>query len=248
LNHVLAYLLSQVNVSSWYFLPIYFQAVLGASPTRSGALLLPIVVVQAIAGVIAGAFIHHFGRVREVIWTGTATMTLGFGLFMSLTPSSTFATIGVFEVIAGVGVGMIFQAPLLVYQSLVEEDDLNVATALFGFVRSLSTSASVVLGEVVFQNGMKGQHHSIAETLRPGQASNFTATLAASNALQVHFLSPHAREVVEHAYAQSLQDMWILYTSVAGIGVLVAVFVMPKVLLQTQSRTGVVSQTEDNNQ
>ena len=127
--------------------------------------------------------------------------------------------------------GLIFQAPLLAYQSFVKQDDVNVATALFGFVRSLSTTCSVVLGETVFQNGMKIQQGFLQNTLSPGLGSNFTAGSATSNALQVRVLAPHAQEIVKQAYVHSLQYMWIFYTSVSSIGLLIGLFSMPKISL-----------------
>lgn len=238
-----------VNMSSWYFLPVYFQAVLGASPTRSGALILPIVLVQACLGVVAGAFIHHFGRIREIVWIGAATMTLGFGLFISLGSSTPFGTVAVLEIIAGVGVGIIFQAPLLAYQSFVDENDINVATALFGFIRSLSTTISVVVGDVIFQNGMEMQQPTLKVVLEPEIAQNFTASLAAPNALQVHLLPAPAKAVVEEAYVHSLRQMWILYTSVASVGLFISLFVMPKVSFQAHRPTtaGTDPTTDQNN-
>ena len=66
-------------MSSWYFLPLYFQAALGVSPTRSGVLIMPIVVFRAVIGLAAGAVTYRFGWIRPLIWVGTALTTLGFG-------------------------------------------------------------------------------------------------------------------------------------------------------------------------
>ena len=68
---------AQVNVSSWYYLPLYFQAVRGASPVRSGVLLMPMVVVQALVGVAVGGIIFRYGWIRPILWTGMALSTVG---------------------------------------------------------------------------------------------------------------------------------------------------------------------------
>lgn len=80
--------------------------------------------------------------------------TLGLGLFIILDSSSSLVSICAIEAIAASGVGMIPQASLIAYQSIVLPSDVAMATALFGFVRSLSTSISVVVGGVVFQNSV----------------------------------------------------------------------------------------------
>lgn len=45
----------EVNLSSWYFLPLYFQSVKQSTPLHSGLLLFPITVLQSIVGVAAGS-------------------------------------------------------------------------------------------------------------------------------------------------------------------------------------------------
>jgi hypothetical protein len=100
-------------MSTWYFLPIYFQAVRGASPTRSGVLILPAVVVQAIVGVAAGYFMNASKQRSSLIFAGMSLMTLGFGLFITLAAATSLTKVVVLEVTAGLGVGLVFQAPLL---------------------------------------------------------------------------------------------------------------------------------------
>src|SRR5436190_19994650 len=72
----------QTYVSSAYFLPLCFQSVGGASPLRSGLLILPVALVQSLVGVGAGFLIRRTGRYLELIWAGMLVLTLGFGLFI----------------------------------------------------------------------------------------------------------------------------------------------------------------------
>lgn len=220
-------------MSSWYFLPLYFQAVLGASPTRSGVLILPIILVQATVGVGAGTLIRYFGRYRELILVGTLLMTLGFGLFTRLDSSTPLTTIVIFQIVAGLGVGSVFQAPLIAYQANVVQQDTSAATALFGFVRSLSTSISVVIGGIVFQNGIASQTSRLQQALGPEVAQNFSATSATSSAIRVKLLPLDQRELVKQVYVKGLQDMWILYTTAAGVALLAGLFIKNRTLSDT---------------
>jgi hypothetical protein len=225
-------------MSSWYFLPIYFQAVRGASPTRSGVLLMPIVVVQAIAGLAAGAISYRFGSTRSLIWAGMTLTTLGFGLFISLDASTSLAQTVVIEVVAALGVGINFQAPLLAYQSVVGQEDIAVATALFGFVRSLSTSISVVMGGIVFQNGMSLQRTDLSSSLGVQLARNFSATTAATNVLTVGTLPLYQQKIVKGAYVHSLKDMWAMYAVMGGVGLAAAFFVTKQAPVETSPAVG----------
>jgi MFS family permease len=215
-------------MSTWYFLPIYFQAVRGATPTRSGVLILPTVVVQAFVGVAAGYFMNLTGQRLSLIYAGMTLMTLGFGLFITLGTAESLIKIIVLEITAGVGVGLVFQAPLLALQSRTSPEHLAAGTALFGFVRSISTSISVVIGGSVFQNSMNRRVRSLRLTIPAEIISKFAGPSAVSNVALVSTLSKIPREEIMEAYAKSLQDMWILYACTAAVGLLVSFAIKSK--------------------
>jgi Na+/melibiose symporter-like transporter len=108
-----------VFISGNYFLPLYFQAVLGATPILSGVYLLPTAVALSCSSIFTGIFIKKTGKYRPLIWCGMTLMTIGFGLFINLNVNSSWAKIIIFQIIAGLGVGPNFQAPLIALQSLV---------------------------------------------------------------------------------------------------------------------------------
>ncbi|KAM0720639.1 hypothetical protein Q7P37_004776 [Cladosporium fusiforme] len=225
-----------VNVSSWYFLPMYFQAVRGASPVRSGVLLTPIVVVQALVGVGVGGIIYRYGWIRPIIWIGMVLSTLGFGLFITLGATTPLPSLVAFEIIAAVGIGAVFQAPLIAYQAAVDPADMAMATALFGFVRSLSTSISVVVGGVVFQNTIREYGHELSAVLgNQSLAGDFSAANATSSVLIVQTLSSVQQDVVKDAYAAGLREMWKMYAGIAGCGLIAAMF-MKKYSLRVPER------------
>lgn len=102
-----------------YFLPLYFQAVLGATPILSGVYLLPQAVALSFLSAFTGVFIKKTGQYLPMIWFGMVMMTIGFGLFIDFDVNSSWAKIIVYQIIAGIGVGPNFQAPLIALQSLV---------------------------------------------------------------------------------------------------------------------------------
>lgn len=105
-----------VFISASYYLPLYFQAVLGASPLLSGAYVLPLTLSLAVVSSATGIFIRKTGKYKPCIIFGMATMTLGFGLFLDLGATANWAKIIIFQLIAGTGVGPNFQSPLISLQ------------------------------------------------------------------------------------------------------------------------------------
>lgn len=113
-----------VFISGSYYLPLYFQAVLGASPLMSGVYILPWVMSLSLMSAATGIIIKKTGRYLPCIIGGMVVMTLGFGLFIDLEPRANWAKIVIFQLIAGTGVGPNFQAPLIALQTTVEPRDM----------------------------------------------------------------------------------------------------------------------------
>lgn len=108
-----------VFISGSYFLPLYFQAVLGATPILSGVYLLPTALSLSFLSAFTGVFIRKTGQYLPPIWFGYIFMTIGFGLFIDLSSTSSWAKIILYQIVAGIGVGPNFQSPLIALQSLV---------------------------------------------------------------------------------------------------------------------------------
>ena len=186
---------------------------------------MPMVVVQALVGVAVGGIIFRYGWIRPIIWTGMALSTLGFGLFITLGPTTSLPALVAIEVVAAMGIGAVFQAPLIAYQAAVDSADMAIATALFGFVRSLSTSISVVIGGVVFQNTIKDYGDRLSVALgNASLAGDFSAANATSSVLIVHTLDSLQQDAVKAAYVAGLREMWKMYAGIAGCGLVAAVF------------------------
>ncbi|KAF4176654.1 hypothetical protein CNMCM8060_006246 [Aspergillus lentulus] len=240
-----------VNVSSWYFLPLYFQSSRSLTPLQSGLLLMPMTVIQAVTGFIAGFIIRRTGRYLPLIYLGMALTTLAFSLFTLLSDKSTISAIIGLELLGGLGVGLVFQPPLIALQTFVHHDDVAIATAFFGFIRSFSTSVSIVIGGVMFQNEMQSRQ-GMLQRLLPGDIANtFSGQNAAANVALVRSLSPGEAQIVRDAYSQSLSRMWILYACFAAAGLLTSFGIKNQTLRtelinETSSSTGTQSRARDN--
>lgn len=73
-----------VFIGASYYLPLYFQVVLGASPILSGVYLFAMVLTFSAISAGTGIFIKKTGRFLEPIRFGMVFMTLGYGLFINL--------------------------------------------------------------------------------------------------------------------------------------------------------------------
>ena len=198
---------------------------------------------EALLGIITGIIIHRTGRYRELIWIGMALLTIGNGLYIYFNATSSITEIVIFEFIAGTGAGLLFEPPLIALQALVSQDDTATATATLGFFRNLAASFSIVIGGVVFQNGMQLQIPKLRmEGLSAGIIQQLSGGDAAANVMIVGTVSDPAQQVaVKEAFVLSLRNMWILYTCMSAIGLLASGFIAKKALSKehTETKTGI---------
>ena len=222
-----------VFIAGAYYLPLYFQAVIGASPVLSGVYVLPYVLSVSFASANTGIIIKKTGQYLPAIWFGMTFLTLGFGLFVDLPDGRDWARIIIYQIVAGLGAGPLFQAPLIALQSLIEPRDIATATATFGFCRNLGTSISVVIGGVIFQNRMAKQGPMLAMSLPSGVAQALGGGSAGASTQIVASLPPAQRAVATLAYTKSLQTMWIFYTCIAAAGLAVSLAIGKNKLSKT---------------
>jgi hypothetical protein len=234
-----------VFIGGSFYLPLFFQAVLGHSPIISGVLLLANVLPLSICGMLAGFFIRKTGQYLPPIWFGTIFMAIGFGLYLIWDANPPLRQIIGFQVVAGLGTGPLFQGPLIALQSRVPPRDIGAAVATFQLTRNIATSMSVVIGSVVFQNALKKHIPTLVAALGPQTAQELSGFQAAASAQLVQALPPAQRTVARQVVASSLHEMWIMYVAFAGLGVLCSFAITRQKLTKNHEETKTGLETEE---
>jgi hypothetical protein len=214
-----------VFIAGTYYLPLYFQAVIGASPLLSGIYVLPFALALSIVSGITGVVNKRTGKYKPAIIFGLLMMTLGFGLLIDLEVGANWAKIIIFEIIAGIGTGPNFQSPLLALQAKIAPRDIATATATFGFIRNLSTSISVVIGGVVFQNQMAQKSAYLSSVLGSELANQIGGASAGASVGLVQALPSDQQVIIRQAFFDSLRAMWIMYAAFSVVGLLSTYFI-----------------------
>lgn len=246
---IVVFMHGMVLIGIEYYLPLYFQSVLQVSPLRSGILLLPLIVMQAVLEIMAGFLIHRTGRYREFIWAGTMLMTLGTGLYIHLGTDTSVAVVVGLEIVGAFGPTLLFQAPMVSIQNTVSQVNTAAATASLGFVRTVAMALSVVVGGVVFQNSMNARQSSLAAAgLSESVLEALSGRQAAANVgIPRSIQDASQRQVVLEAFAWSMRNMFILYTCLAAVAMVASVFIKHRKLNteHTETKTGIQSLTKE---
>ncbi|KAF8630504.1 hypothetical protein AX15_002875 [Amanita polypyramis BW_CC] len=141
--------------STIYYIPQYFQVVLGYSPIRAGVFLIPYLVSQTTASSVSGFLVSRTGRYRTIVHSGFAIWSLACGLISTITPSSPKAALVVYMLLAGAGAGQTLQTTTVAAQASVSRRDMSVVTAFRNFIRLLGGALSLAIGAAIINNTLR---------------------------------------------------------------------------------------------
>lgn len=228
-----------------FFLPVYFQAVLGSSPARSGVQLLPLVVMLMVFGAVGGAAMEKFGRYRPIHHAGFALMILSLGLFTLLNAQSSTALWVVFQIIFAAGSGLTIGVLLPAAQAGLSESDTATATGTWAVLRSFGTIWGITVSTAVFNNQYANLSPRISDPAVRSILSNGQAYEHGTRAFINSFpsQSPLQNEIIG-VYSDSLKLVWQVTIAFAGLGFLL-VFLEKEIKLRTELETeyGVVEKS-----
>lgn len=112
-----------------YYLPVYFQSILGASPIRSGIDNLPLVLAAAVFALAGGAVVTKTGRAQQVMFSGSMVATIAIGLLYTLdTTTATAKWVG-YQFFTGAALAFAIMHGLSIAQAGVGPEDLAAVTA-----------------------------------------------------------------------------------------------------------------------
>lgn len=206
-----------------FFLPVYFQAVLLASPTRSGVYLMPIIVIAVPTAIVAVLLLTKFGRYKPLHLFGFAVSTLGLGLMSLLDEHSSTAEWVIISMVAGGGGGFVLNTLLPAAQAGLPESDQAATTAAWSFTRSFGSIWGVAIPAVIFNNRFNELAHRIPDQTLRDQLGHGRAYQYASSHFVKSFGSPVADALIT-TYSMALKRVWEISIVIAGVAFLLTLF------------------------
>ncbi|KAB5542873.1 major facilitator superfamily domain-containing protein [Coniochaeta sp. 2T2.1] len=137
-----------------YYLSLYFQAIQGDSAVDAGIKLLPMLIAVVVTSVLTGGLISVVGYYNPFILVCMILYAIGAGMITTFDINSPTRVWFGYQVLAGLGIGVGFQAGVLVVQNTVSIEWVPQATACVQFFQSLGGSIFVAVAQSVFQNGL----------------------------------------------------------------------------------------------
>jgi EmrB/QacA subfamily drug resistance transporter len=228
LSSAILFLVGATLFGAVVFLPLFLQAVLGASATNSGLLLLPLMMGVVVTAIGSGRIISRTGRYKWWPVAGMATCSAGMLLLSRMDPSTGGGYASVSMAILGLGIGMVMQVLVLAIQNAVDQRDLGAATAAANFFRTIGgTFGTAVLGAIF--SARLGT--VLAATLPPGVAGRLDPTSLARAPEAIARLALPLRESVVGGIAEAVHLVFLVAVPVAVVGFLLAL-ALPEIPLR----------------
>ncbi|UXI82865.1 MFS transporter [Streptomyces vinaceusdrappus] len=208
LMSVIGFLTGFVMFGVLLFLPLYQQAVQGASATNSGLLLLPMLAALIAASLVAGRVTTVSGRYKVFPVTGGALLCAGAWLLARMDTSTSRPTAALSMAVLGAGLGCLTQTVTVVAQNSVELRDIGAASAAVTLFRTLGSCFGVAVMGTLFNREVL----RVTAERAPGGPALDNARLDAQS---LERLEPALHEAYRHATAAGTHVAFLLC---AGVG------------------------------
>ncbi len=216
------------------FVPLFAQAVLGASATVAGATLTPQLIGWVLTSTLGAPIILRAGY-RRISIVGMTIMLVGAWLMAQQGSGSSAWSIGVSQFLFGGGMGITITTMVIAAQNRVVKSRLGVTTSMLTFMRTIGGSIGVSLMGAVMAATLASGLAAL-----PGGAAITPESLL--DPIAARQIPPQALESAREALAAALHPVFLIALAGTALG-LVTVFFMPRGSVEELSAPAQAGQT-----
>lgn len=201
-----------------FYLPPFFQAIKGSSPTQSGIEVLPTTIIIVVMAALGGPLLSKFGKYRPIHQVGFFTMTLGFMLLSTLMARNT--PVGawvVFQFLVAFGSGIIVSTMLPAVQVELPDKANGPAAGSWTFLRGTGSLFGVAIPGALFNARFSQLSPTISNEEARSQLAHGQAYQHASSTFVTKFGKVVESQIVK-VFTESLRCVWIVFAIFAGVG------------------------------
>ncbi|KAL9109925.1 MAG: hypothetical protein Q9227_005448 [Pyrenula ochraceoflavens] len=187
-----------------YNVPIYFQAIKGISPRDSGIRTIPVVCGASLASFISSSIISKVLYFQPFLVSGSVITAIGAGLIYMFDLGTSLAKEIGYQIILGVGSGLVLQLAVIVVGALSAAEDKAVALATVCGIQFYSGALVIAATDSIMNNLLLKNLPKYAPSVDPPQVINIGAY-----GIQDFFHGDVLRGVRE-AWVVGLRGAWAL--------------------------------------
>ncbi|KAI4671897.1 uncharacterized protein J4E78_000395 [Alternaria triticimaculans] len=202
-----------------FYLPPFFQAVKGSSPTQSGLEVMPTTLVIVVLAAVGGPLLSYWGKYKPMHIIGFALTTLGLGLCTLLNAKSSIGVWLSLQLITAAGLGIVISTMLPAVQVKLPESTTGASAGSWAFLRGTGSLFGVAIPGAVFNVRFASLLPTISSATARAKLENGQAyQRATASFIVTQATSPTIKAEIINAFTQSLKCVWIVFAVLAGIG------------------------------
>jgi predicted MFS family arabinose efflux permease len=133
-----------------FYLPPFFQAVKGSSPSQSGLEVMPTTLAVVVCAAVGGPLMSLWGKYKPMHIVGFGIMTTGLSLCFLLGPSSSIEVWLVLQLVVAGDLGIIISTMLPAVQVKLPESSTGAAAGSWVFLRGTGSLFGIAIPGAVF--------------------------------------------------------------------------------------------------
>jgi hypothetical protein len=137
-----------------FYLPLWFQAVQGATAVESGIKTIPMLVSMVLASMLAASLPALAGYYTPLFWISSVLTSVGAGLLSMLTTDTSFRTCVAYQITFGLGVGCGLPVTNLAIQTVVPSSLIPVGIATNLFFQMFGGAIFVSVAQSILTNSL----------------------------------------------------------------------------------------------
>lgn len=197
-----------------YALPVYFQSIKDETPLRSAVSTFPSTAPTAPFAIVAGIAMAVTGKYKNLTFIGWAFTVLGFGWMTRFTTGTVEWELIVAQIVAGLGIGILFAITLPPIQASLPIEELETATATYAFCRSFGAIWGIAITTSVLTATVSDKLSSVPDVAQLG----LTGPTVLGYVERIRDLPGPVKEQVRQIYADGLQKGMYAFMPVVVVG------------------------------
>ncbi|MEU1529897.1 MDR family MFS transporter [Streptomyces fagopyri] len=214
------------------YMPTYLQMVTGASATKAGLLMIPMMGGLLITSTLSGNLVSKTGRYKAYPIIGSVVVGVSLALLSTMTADTSVVVTCTYLGVMGIGLGLSMQILILIVQNTFPAREVGTATAANNYFRQIGASLGAAIVGTLFATRLTD--------LLTGASLGAGGTGGGANSLTpdaVHHLPAAVRDVIVNAYSDALTPVFLYLVPLLGIAAVLLAFVTEKPLATTIENT-----------
>lgn len=201
-----------------FYLPLFFQAVKGSSPTESGIKVMPTTLIIVVLAAVGGPILSISGKYKPMHIAGFALVTLGLGLCTTLSHATSMGLWLTFQFITAAGLGIVIPTMLPAIQVKLPEDSTAASAGAWAFLRGTGSLFGVAIPGAVFNVRFASLLSSISSGAARDRLSHGQAyQRATASFIKKYGATPEAKAQIVAAFTKALESVWIVFAVLAAL-------------------------------